>query len=244
MYVFTFHLAQTGPLTAARALATPPTPADTPGLLHAECMAVMKLGSPLLSPARFQIRNLAMFAAWESEDAIENFLASSRLGRTLADGWHVRLDFMRRWGRISEFPELPIEIGEQDPTKPVVAVTLARLKHTQVPRFIKWGKPVERLVRDHPGQTLALAAMHPVRTVSTFSVWTSQEQMTDMVRGHSDVPQPTRHADAMIERRRKDFHFEFTTLRFRARSEHGHWQGRSNIVPLDPGDESRIESAA
>lgn len=173
-----------------------------------------------------------MFAVWESEAAIDEFLTSSKLGKAFAAGWHVRLDFLRKWGNISDLPELPAQVGEQDSTKPVVAVTLARLKHTQIPRFIKWGKPVERLVRDHPGTTLALAAAHPVRTVSTFSVWSAQKEMTDMVSGHSSVPEPSRHSDAMTERRRKDFHFEFTTLRFRAISEHGAWQGRSDIVPI------------
>ncbi len=232
MTMFSFHLVRTSPITTIRAITRPPTAADTPGLLHAECMAAMRLGSPLLSPARFQARNLAVFAAWESEEALENYLAASPLGKRLAEGWHVRLDFMRRWGVISELPDLPEEVGEQDPTKPVVAVTLARLKHTQVPRFIKWGKPVERLVRDHPGQTLALAAMHPIRTVSTFTVWQSQQEMTDMVRGHTDMPDARRHIVAMGERNRKDFHFEFTTLRFRARSEHGSWDGRTDIVPV------------
>lgn len=232
MHLFSFHLAETSPGQTVRSLARPPTPINTSGLLHSECMTVMRLGSPVFSPARLQLRRLAMFAAWESEAALEEFLEGSNLGQTFAAGWHVRLEFMRRWGTISELPDLPLKVGEQDPTKPVVAVTLARLKHTQIPRFIKWGKPVERLVRDHPGTTLALAATHPVRTVSTFSVWSTQQQMTDMVSGHSAVEQPTRHSDAMLERRRKDFHFEFTTLRFRARSEFGTWQGQSNIVPL------------
>jgi hypothetical protein len=40
-----------------------------------------------------------------------------------------------------------------------------------------------------------------------------------------------RHAAAMNERERKDFHLEFTTLRFRCISEHGSWQGRTSIVP-------------
>jgi hypothetical protein len=144
------------------------------------------------------------------------------------------MEFLRRWGHISEFPGLPESVGEQDPTAPVVAVTLARMKLPQVPRFIHWGKPVEELVRDHPGQTLAIAAMRLPRTVSTFTIWKSQQEMIDMVRGHSEIPQPTRHIDAMAERRRKDFHFEFTTLRFHPLSEHGHWNGRTNIIPLTP----------
>jgi hypothetical protein len=55
--------------------------------------------------------------------------------------------------------------------------------------------------------------------------------MTDMVHGRSAIPAPTRHADAMAERRRKDFHFEFTTLRFSCIGEYGAWDGRTSIVP-------------
>jgi len=36
----------------------------------------------------------------------------------------------------------------------------------------------------------------------------------------------------MKERNRKDFHFEFTTLRFKPLAEHGAWDGRANLVPL------------
>lgn len=231
MTLFTFHFAKVKIGTAVGALLRPPTGERVPGLNHAECMWKMTLGAPIMSPARMQLRQLTMFASWESESAIDDFLSSTELGRAFASGWHVRLAFLRRWGHISEFDGLPISIGEQDPEAPVVAVTLARMKLPQVPRFIRWGKPVEELVRDHPSTTLAAAAMRLPRTVSTFSVWNSQREMVDMVRGHSAVPQPERHAAAMAERRRKDFHFEFTTLRFRAIAEHGEWEGRTNIVP-------------
>lgn len=231
MTVFTFHFAKTTLATALRALYHPPTAQAVPGLTHAECMAKMTLGAPILSPARMQLRHLTMFAAWESQDAIDEFLASTSLGRVLANGWHVRLAFQRRWGYVSAFDGLPESVGPQDPAAPVVAVTLARMKLPQVPRFIHWGRPVEELVRDHPGTTLAIAAMRLPRTVSTFTVWTSQQAMVDMVRGHSAVPRPARHAAAMAERTRKDFHFEFTTLRFRPLAEYGHWEGRTEIVP-------------
>lgn len=112
-----------------------------------------------------------------------------------------------------------------------MAVTLARLRLPQVPRFIHWGRPVEIQVRDDPGQTLAVAAAAPPRTVSTFTVWRSSRAMKDMVRGRSKAADPMRHAAAMEERERKDFHFEFTTLRFRCLGEHGSWQGRTGIVP-------------
>ncbi len=194
-------------------------------------MTAMELGIPVFSPARIQLRNLAMFASWKNETAIDEFLARPGLGSTMATGWHVRLELLRRWGHVTEFDGLPSSTGEQDPDAPVVAVTLARLKLSQVPRFIKWGKPVEQLVRDHPGTTMALAAMRPPNTVSTFSVWRTQREMSEMVHGHSGVPEAERHAAAMAERRRKDFHVEFTTLRFRSVGEYGEWDGRSDIVP-------------
>jgi hypothetical protein len=194
-------------------------------------MSVMTLGSPILSAGRMQMRNLAVFASWESESALDTFLADTELGRTLATGWHVRLEFLRRWGRVTEFDDLPARARHADPEAPVVAVTLARLELSQLARFIRWGKPVEELVRDHPGATMALAAVRPPRTFSTFSVWRSQREMIEMVRGEGSVPAAERHAVAMAERERKDFHHEFTTLRFRAVAEHGEWEARRDIVP-------------
>ena len=52
-----------------------------------------------------------------------------------------------------------------------------------------------------------------------------------MVHGHSKVEKPKRHSNAMEERERKDFHFEFTTLRFKPLAEFGKWKGQSNFIP-------------
>jgi hypothetical protein len=232
MKLFSFHFARMRIDTAVKALLRPPTREGVRGLVHAECMSKMTLGAPILSPSRMQLRQLVMFAAWDSDAAIDDFLSGTQLGRAFATGWHVRLAFLRRWGYISEFDGLAESVGEQDPDAPVVAVTLARMRLPQVPRFIYWGKPVETLVRDHPGKTFAAAAMRLPNTVSTFSVWATQRAMVEMVHGHSAVPQPQRHATAMVERQRKDFHFEFTTLRFKPLAEYGAWEGRSNIVPM------------
>ena len=153
------------------------------------------------------------------------------MGATLARGWHTRLVFLRQWGSLSDL-KIDAAAGDtHDTGDPVVAVTIARMQLPEVPRFIRWGRPVEKLVRDHPGTTLSLASIRLPRTVSTFSIWKSAKEMTDMVHGHSAVPQPKRHHDAMKERARKDFHFEFTTLRFKPIAEHGEWNGRKNYIP-------------
>ncbi|RYD55001.1 MAG: hypothetical protein EOP56_17400 [Sphingobacteriales bacterium] len=237
MSVFTYHLAKTSILSALTALWNPLTSKNTSGLIHAECMAGMTLGSPVFSPSRILIRQIVLFAQWENEKAIDDFLANDRFGKILAKGWYTRLKYLRQWGFVDEF-DIPKEPDDSvEPGTPVVAFTLARMRLPQVPRFIHWGRPVEKLVRDHPGTTLALAAIRLPRTVSTFSVWKSQKDMQDMVRGHSAVPQPRRHADAMKERDRKDFHFQFTTLRFKPISEHGSWEGRTDIIPKPTFDD-------
>jgi hypothetical protein len=231
MSIFTYHLVKTSYFAAFRAIFFSIKPKNTPGLIHAECMTVMTLGSSVFSPKRMLVRQVAVFAQWENVTAVDNFLKQDRFGKILSKGWHTRLTFIRQWGKLSEFefPDVNDSLDESD--APVVAVTIARMKLFQVPRFIKWGKPVEKLVRDHPGTTLSLASIRLPRTVSTFSVWKTQKEMTDMVRGHSAVPQPKRHIDAMKERDRKDFHFEFTTLRFIPLSEFGEWNGKSNFIP-------------
>lgn len=230
MSVFSYHLVKTSYIAAIRAILFPPGPDNTPGLIHAECMTAMTLGSAIFSPSRMLLRQVVVFAQWEEEAAIDRFLAQHRLGRILAKGWHTRLAFLRQWGKVDAFV-MPEPSAKDDPDAPVVAVTIARMKLTAVPRFIHWGRPVEKLVRDHSGTTLSLASIRLPRTVSTFSVWKSQKEMTDMVRGHSAVPAPQRHINAMKERERKDFHFEFTTLRFRAISEFGTWNGNANFIP-------------
>jgi hypothetical protein len=231
MPIFSYHLVETTPIRTVRALFRSPKKDEVAGLLHVECMAAMTLGAPVLSPARMRLRHLAVFACWESEGALDGFLAEHGLGRVLAPGWHVRLELLRRWGRFPEFDGLPEGDEESDPEQPVVAVTLARLKLPQVFRFVRWGKPVEEQVRDHPGTTLALAATRFPRTFSTFSVWRSQREMSEMVHGRGSGSESERHAAAMAERSRKDFHHSFTTFRFRALSEHGQWEERGGIVP-------------
>lgn len=233
MSIFSYHLLQTSPFTTLKVFARPPKAGQVAGLRHVEFLAAMTLGSPILSTARMQLHNLAMFAYWEDESALADFFAHSELGHSFSKGWHVRLEFLRRWGMFSEIDNLPPNKEDTDPDRPVVAVTLARLKLPELFRFIHWGKPVEEQVRDNPGATLALAAFRPLRTFSTFSIWRSQKLMTDMVQGRGSSSGVSRHADAMRERSRKDFHREFTTLRFRALSEHGVWLDRSDYVPIE-----------
>ncbi len=231
MTLHSFHLARVPARVSVPALLRPPTPARVPGLVHAQPMVGMRLGAPVVSPDRMQVRQVAFFAQWTDEAALEGFLAGSRLGRALARGWHVRLEFLRQWGHLEAQAGLVPAEHRATPDEPVAAVTIARMRLLELPRFLRWGRPVEGQVRDHPGVTLAVAAIRPPHTISTFSVWRNQREMVQMVHGHSPGVASRRHVEAMGERERRDFHHEFTTLRFRALSEHGVWQGRTGLLP-------------
>lgn len=201
------------------------------GLIYAETMSAMVLGSSIFSKSRFFNREIVVFAQWENEKYLNEFLQSHPKGKLIAKGWHIRLEYLRQWGKISGFQIPHHEIELENENRPVVAVTIARMKYTQILRFIHWGRPVEKQVRDNDGTTLSLATIRYPNVISTFSIWKTQKAMTDMVSGHSKMPQPKRHINAMKERERKDFHFEFTTLRFKPLAEYGEWNGKKNYIP-------------
>lgn len=231
MNIFSYHLVDIPFFKAAKRIFSSPISKNTKGLIHSEYMTAMALGTPIFSASRILIGQVAVFMQWENEIALENYLKQDSFGKTLSKGWHVRLSFIREWGKFSGFkiPEQKDQL--ENSNSPVVAVTIARMKPFAVPRFIHWGRPVEKLVRDHPGTTLSLASIKFPNTVSTFSIWKTEKEMTDMVHGHSKVEKPKRHSAAMKERERKNFHFEFTTLRFKPIAEFGSWKGQTNFIP-------------
>lgn len=216
--IFSFHLRRVRVLEVPRALFTRPT---APGLRHAESFFTMQLGASVLSPRRYGVCELATLAWWRDEAALDAHLATRRDDD---DHWHVRLRLYRRWGQVAEIADAVVDAGAARPG-PVVAVTLARLKLSETLRFTRYGRPVERQVRDHAGQRLAFAALRPLATFCTFSIWHDEAAMVGMVRGRDEQRDGASHAVAMRERARRDFHHEFTTMRFTALGEAGRWRG-------------------
>lgn len=231
MSLFTYHLVKLSYFSALKLMFSSIKPNKIKGLIHSETMSAMTLGSPIYSFSRIFSKKIIVFAQWEDDKDFENFLNQNCLGKKLSKSWYLKLDFLRQWGSIKGFRIPDNQLYEENQDEPVVAITIARMKYSEIPRFLSWGRPVEKLVRDHPGTTLSLASIRYPNIISTFSIWKTTKEMTDMV--NSKVSNPKRHSNAMMERERKDFHFEFTTLRFKAISEVGFWDNRSNFVPLN-----------
>lgn len=232
MNIFTYHHLELSFFQAIRMMFSPLNSKHNEGLIHAETMSAMVLGSSILSPSRFFSKKIVVFAQWESEEALQFFLDQHPNGKLYAKSWYIQLELIREWGEISGF-KIPKLVEENDSNDgPVVAVTLARMKFLEIPRFLRWGRPVEKLVRDHPGTVASLASIRYPNLISTFSIWNTQKEMREMVTGRSKVQQPKRHIDAMKERQRKDFHDEFTTLRFKPIAEFGTWKMKNEAKPI------------
>lgn len=227
--IFSFHLVKVGLREVPRFFLSPLHERNVPGLLHSESFFSMKLGEPISSAHRYDLTTVSLFARWKAEEALDEFL-SKAAQRSLASGWHVRMKLYRRWGHISELADAVVTPEFAERGKPVVAVTLARLNLRETLRFIQWGKPVERQVRDHAGQVLALAAIRPPNTFSTFSIWKDEPSMIDMVTGRDKARDGEEHLLAMQERTRRDFHKEFSTMRFAPFKEVGSWDGLSGYT--------------
>lgn len=229
--LFTYHIIKLPYFTALKYLLFSINKVQIKGLIHAETMSAMKLGSSVFSFSRFFSRTLIVFAQWENEESFLQFMETNTLGTLFTQGWYLKLKFIRQWGAISGYRIPEVEKDFLDENEPVAAITLARMSYSQIPRFLRWGRPVEKLVRDHKGTTLSLASIRYPNLISTFSIWKSKKEMLDMVHGHSKMPLPKRHINAMKERDRKDFYFEFTSLRFIPVSEHGCLDLKSNYIP-------------
>jgi len=229
MELFSYHLIEAPVTTVAARLFRSSALRRVPGLRHAECLFPMKMGHAVAGPGRYQPRLLVFFAFWNDEASLERFMESPPYRVFERDGWHIRMRFYRRWGHYKGIDEATTYSELANPEGPVVGVTFARLKLTQAFRFAKWGKPVETQVRDHPGVIRAAVAYRPLGTFSTFSIWRSEQDMVGMVRGREERDGAS-HRDAMKERARKDFHYQFTTMRLVPLSEHGQWPDRMRLL--------------
>ncbi len=230
MELFSYHLIQAPLHRVAARLVSSAALRRVPGLRHAECLLPMSMGASVWLPGRYHWTTLVLFARWEHEDHLERFLDAPPYPVFAEPGWHVRLRFYRRWGTYRGLDDAPLYPDVADPDSPVVGVTFARLRLTETLRFERWGRPVERQVRDHPGVTRATVAYRPLNTFSTFSMWKTERDMIGMVRGRAPDVDGAQHRDAMKERARRAFHYEFSTLRFVPLSEHGRWPAPMRLL--------------
>ncbi len=212
----------------------PPKSKRIPGLKYSLCLFTMGLGRSVFSFSRYKFNTLALLAWWDNEEALDQFLVTQKYTKN-SSTWYIRMRPYRRWGSLKGLDSAHLFKELKNPIGTVVGLTVASLKLSQVRRFTKWGKPVESQVARQKGKKLAVVSMRPLQKFSTFSIWESEKDMLNMVRGrNASHTEPNEkdmnHQKAMQARSEEPFHDEFTTMRFVAFGEEGVFEERTAFL--------------
>jgi hypothetical protein len=223
LVIASFHIANVGSRSFS-ILRARPTKSEVPGLRYAELAIAAPLSGRLLP--RPQPGRVVLVAAWEHDEALEQFLDSHPLAAQLAGGWHVRLHPTRVVGAWSRLSGLPDKEQPMDDEEPAAALTLGRLRGTQALRFLRASAAAEELAVGDPALLASTGWARPPSLVATFSLWRTTAAMSAYARGHAD-PQ---HAEAVRAHSAKPFHHESAFIRFRPYGARGSWDGRDPLA--------------
>jgi hypothetical protein len=218
--IASIQIADVGAFAGARLLRAQPSRKTTTGLRYAALMATAPLdGTRLPRPTPSRI---ALFSAWESERALDAFLAAHPLAIALSrDGWRARLQPTHLYGA---WPELDGIAGHEPAMadeEPAAVLTLGRLRISQAPRFLKASAAAERLAVSDPAMLRGTGLARPPALVATFSLWSR----TDAMRGYASGRAGGEHRDAVKAHTTRPFHHQSAFFRFRPYDSAGTWEG-------------------
>jgi hypothetical protein len=228
--IASIHIADVGKVTGLSLLRSQPTKRTAPGLLYAALMLASPLGAsrvPRPSPGC-----IGLFAAWESESALDRFLDRDPLAEALSQGWRARLQLTHLFGA---WPPLGEIVGDEPPMvddEPAAVLTLGRLRLSQALRFVKAGSAAERLAASDPALVRGVGLARPPALVATFSLW----QSTVAMRAYASGNGGREHRDAVEAHAARPFHHESAFLRFRPYDSQGSWDGADPLSSGDLGD--------
>ncbi|HVL03253.1 MAG TPA: hypothetical protein VM386_02325 [Acidimicrobiales bacterium] len=230
--IASFHLTRYRPRHAPAAMAGRVSRkrvlAATPGLRFARELgtgrgSAMGLGADL--------RRWATFAVWESDAALDTFLASSPLARRWQEqgeeSWTVRLVPLSAhgaWGGLRPLADVDPAASDDGP---VAVLTRARIGLRHWPAFYRSVAVVEADLQRQPG-LLAVVGIGeaPVGLQATFSLWRSPADVAAFAYGESSH-------QAVVRRTREEGWFvEELFARFRPYRSTGTWDGVDPLTDL------------
>jgi hypothetical protein len=223
--IFSVHIADVGVRTAPGVLRRGPQTSGVSGLLYAQTTITAPLSKRALVAPR--PGRVGLIAAWEDDEAFDEFSANHPLAARLAGGWHVRLEPLRVSGKWSGVPDLPTEERPVDDEEPVAVLTLGRLRYLRAVPFLRASARAEGEALSNP-ELLASSGLARPPLVATFSLWRTAAGMRDYAHRRSDGAHPAaKRADSA-----KPFHKESAFVRFRPYASRGSWDGYDPLAAL------------
>lgn len=180
--IFSAHVAQSSTFQNVRRKT--PTAADVPGLRSARTAPAARMNKkPYPSP---QFSRECMVACWEDESSVDRFLRDHPTGRSLADGWTVKMEIIRAvgvWPGLDD--DLAAEVGAKSKgyTGPTLAVTIGTAYVKKAIPFIRVNNGLEAQFMDAPGAIWGtLMTNLPQRLVATLTIWENSRAALDYMR--------------------------------------------------------------
>ena len=171
-------------------------------------------------------RRTALFAVWEGGSALDDFLATSAIGRRwqqLDEAWHVRLRSLGGHGRWRGVDPLDgLDTG--DAGGPIAVVTRADVRLGAWRSFGRAGRVVDRELHRAPGLIDVVAIGEaPVGRLATFSLWDSLAAARSFAYSGPD------HVEIVRRTRDEHWYSEELFARFEPFGSSGRWNGRDPL---------------
>ncbi len=209
--IASMHVCDVGPRQLPSVLRRAPNPCPE----FAQLLATAHLGGGLLPRPR--AGDVALFAVWRDDAALECFLAEDPLAAVLAGGSSVRLAPLRVSGTFTAIPPLAAAETQVGDDEPVAVVTYGRLRLRRAVAFLRASARAEADAIAHPALAYGTGLTRPPRVVGTFSLWHDAAAMRDFAHRGAG------HGSALQANAERAFHHESTFMRFRPYAATGDW---------------------
>ena len=204
-----------------------PDLAKTPGLTFKRLVGTAKGTSFAWKP---DLLRWGLIAAWESEDALDAFLAESpiveRWHEHAAEVWTMRMVPVKSagaWGGSNPFPAQPAPDGDG----PFAVITRATLRLSKTRTFYTAVPPIDLDLERNPGLLASVGfGESPLGRQGTLSVWESEQAMKEFAYGTAA------HREAIRRRTQEHWYSEELFARFRPTASTGTLGGSDPLGTL------------